>query len=63
MSSEHVRRGFRSICGSFLFWDPIEKDRIAVAMGALDGATGICRCRRDGKREQSKEHPFRTHNQ
>jgi hypothetical protein len=39
-SSERVRRGFCSTCGSFLFWEPIGKDRIAVAMGALDGPTG-----------------------
>jgi hypothetical protein len=29
-----VRRGFCSTCGSTLFWDPVEKDIIAVAMGA-----------------------------
>lgn len=40
-SSEKVRRGFCGRCGSFLFWDPIRRDRIAVAMGALDGPTGI----------------------
>lgn len=39
-SSEKVRRGFCSTCGSFLFWDPIFKDRIGVAMGALDSPTG-----------------------
>ena len=35
-SSERVRRGFCGTCGSFLFWDPIGKDFVAVAMGALD---------------------------
>ncbi|MDC0674363.1 GFA family protein [Nannocystis sp. ncelm1] len=40
-SSAKVRRGFCSTCGSFLFWDPIERDSIAVAMGAFDGPTGI----------------------
>ncbi len=35
-SSEKVRRGFCSICGSSLFWDPIYKDFIAIAMGAFD---------------------------
>jgi hypothetical protein len=35
-SSEHVRRGFCATCGSFLFWDPIRLDVIAVAMGAFD---------------------------
>lgn len=38
-SSEKVRRGFCDTCGSFLFWDPIFQDRMAVAMGAFDGAT------------------------
>lgn len=35
-SSEKVRRGFCSICGSSLFWDPIFKDWTGIAMGALD---------------------------
>lgn len=39
-SSAKVRRGFCSRCGSYLFWDPIEKDRIAVAMGAVDPPSG-----------------------
>ena len=39
-SSERVRRGFCKICGSFLFWDPVGRDKIAIAMGAFDGATG-----------------------
>lgn len=39
-SSEKVRRGFCSACGSSLFWDPIPKDRIGVAMGAFDSPTG-----------------------
>lgn len=38
-SSEKVRRGFCSTCGSSLFWDPIHQDWTAVAMGAFDGAT------------------------
>ena len=40
-SSEKVRRGFCSTCGSSLFWDPIGKDKIAIAMGAFDKPTGI----------------------
>jgi len=40
-SSEKVRRGFCSRCGSFLFWDPIGRERIAVAMGALETPTGV----------------------
>lgn len=35
-SSAKVRRGFCSTCGSPLFWDPIGKDTIAIAMGAFD---------------------------
>ena len=39
-SSQKVRRGFCSICGSSLFWDPIHRDWTAVAMGAFDRPTG-----------------------
>jgi hypothetical protein len=39
-ASERVRRGFCATCGSFLFWDPIHKDRIAIAMGAFETPTG-----------------------
>lgn len=39
-SSLKVRRGFCSHCGSSLFWDPIEKDWIGIAMGAFDSPTG-----------------------
>ena len=39
-SSAKVRRGFCSRCGSSLFWDPIFKDRIGIAMGAFDSPTG-----------------------
>ena len=38
-SSEKVRRGFCSACGSSLFWDPIHKDWIGVAMGAFESPT------------------------
>ena len=38
-SSEKVRRGFCATCGSPLFWDPIEKDWIGIAMGAFDVPT------------------------
>lgn len=38
-SSEKVRRGFCSTCGSALFWDPLQKDIVGVAMGAFDGPT------------------------
>jgi len=39
-SSEKVQRGFCSRCGSFLFWDPIEQERLGVAMGAFESPTG-----------------------
>ena len=35
-SSAAVRRGFCRTCGSSLFWDPIHRDSIAIAMGAFD---------------------------
>ncbi len=40
LSSEKVRRGFCTVCGSTLFWDPVFRDWIGVAMGAFDGPTG-----------------------
>jgi hypothetical protein len=39
-SSEKVRRGFCGRCGSALFWDPVEKPVIAIAMGAFEAPTG-----------------------
>ena len=39
-SSEKVRRGFCRICGSSLFWDPLERDWTAIAMGAFESPTG-----------------------
>ena len=38
-SSPNARRGFCSICGSSLFWDPIGRDWTGVAMGAFDRPT------------------------
>lgn len=41
-SSEKVRRGFCSTCGSSLFFDPIDQAKhgwIGVAMGAFDAPT------------------------
>ena len=38
-SSEKVRRGFCRTCGSSLFWDPIHKDWIGIAMGAFESPT------------------------
>ena len=39
-SSDRVRRGFCKTCGSSLFWDPVQSEKIAVAMGAFDDPTG-----------------------
>ena len=39
-SSDRVRRGFCKVCGSSLFWDPVQSEKIAVAMGAVDDPTG-----------------------
>lgn len=38
-AGKNVRRGFCSICGSSLFWDPIGRDWTSVAMGAIDTPT------------------------
>ena len=40
-SSEKVRRGFCSTCGSSLFWEPIFRDWTSVALGSLDGPTQL----------------------
>ena len=42
-SSEKVRRGFCSVCGSALFWNPsIEGyEFIGIAMGAFEPPTGV----------------------
>lgn len=39
-SSAKARRGFCGTCGSFLFWDPLDGDMTAVAMGAFEAPTG-----------------------
>ena len=39
-TSEKVRRGFCSVCGATLFWDPVQKDTLAIAMGAFESPTG-----------------------
>lgn len=38
-SSATVRRGFCRHCGSALFWDPVDRDFIAIGMGAFDVPT------------------------
>jgi hypothetical protein len=41
-SSEKIRRGFCSVCGSTLFWSPLMEgyEFTAVAMGVFEGPTG-----------------------
>ena len=39
-SSDDARRGFCPECGSTLFWDR-GSDRLWIAAGSLDGATGL----------------------
>jgi hypothetical protein len=38
-ASAKVRRGFCSVCGASLFFDPLAADWIGVAMGAFDTPT------------------------
>jgi len=40
-SSEIGRRGFCSECGGTLFYEPANKDYIAIAAGTLDSPTGL----------------------
>jgi hypothetical protein len=40
-SSATARRGFCRSCGASLFWASDGEDRISIAAGALDGATGL----------------------
>ena len=35
-ASDIARRGFCGACGSVLFWDPHDEDKISVSMGAID---------------------------
>ena len=39
-SSEKIRRGFCSVCGSAMFWEPLHRDWTSITMGAFDGPTG-----------------------
>ena len=40
-SDSHARRGFCAECGSSLFWDAPDDDRIWIAAGTLDPPTGL----------------------
>jgi hypothetical protein len=40
-SSSQARRGFCSVCGATLFWQPNGGDYISIAAGSLDDSTGL----------------------
>lgn len=40
-ASPRAERGFCAGCGGFLFWKPTGGDSIDIALGALDGPTGV----------------------
>jgi hypothetical protein len=40
-ASDRARRGFCPTCGAFLFWEAEGSGEIAVALGAVDGPTGL----------------------
>jgi hypothetical protein len=39
-SSDKVKRGFCSVCGSVLFWDPLDREWLSIGMGAFNAPTG-----------------------
>lgn len=38
---EHARRGFCGQCGSSLFFDPVQRDYMAIGAGSLEKPTGL----------------------
>jgi len=40
-TSDVARRGFCSICGSSLFWEPFEHEATGIIAGSLDNPTGL----------------------
>lgn len=40
-SDRRARRGFCGKCGSSLFWQPAEGERVHIAVGTLDRPTGL----------------------
>lgn len=40
-SSQKARRGFCRACGSSLFWEPLDRDYIAVSAGSFDGPSPV----------------------
>lgn len=41
VSDRHARRGFCDACGSSLFWEPADSERISIAAGTLHRPTGL----------------------
>lgn len=40
-ASNRAKRGFCPTCGAFLFWKGLEDPDTGVALGAVDGPTGL----------------------
>ena len=40
-TSDIARRGFCSVCGSSLFWEPFEQEATGIVAGSLDAPTGL----------------------
>lgn len=40
-ASDFARRGFCRECGTTLFWEAHDDDKISIAAGTLDGSTGL----------------------
>ena len=40
-SSDHARRGFCSVCGASLFYQPIGAQHLGIAAGSFDSPTGF----------------------
>ncbi len=40
-SSDMARRGFCSVCGSQLFWEPEGQNVVSIMAGSIDGNTGL----------------------
>ncbi len=40
-SSKIARRGFCGDCGSSLFWEPADRDHLAIAAGSFDQPSGL----------------------
>jgi len=40
-TSERARRGFCRLCGSNLFWGPVDQDATGIVAGCLDQPTGL----------------------